>query len=122
MRMPTPAIGEAFDDLFQLRHGFQVDSREGLVQHEEFRLYRKGPGDFGSPPFAPGEGDGALFSLVRKAKVLQKEFQSFFFPLFREVFSGLQDRPDIVLNREFRKDRSLLRQVGNSRQGALIHG
>ena len=99
----------------------RVNSGKRLIQKEKFRLQGKGAGNFRSAPLTAGKGKGLLLADSSNRKLVYQALKPV--PLFtgRQILAGFQNRPDIFLNRKLSENRRLLRQVGNSQPGPLIH-
>ena len=121
MRMARPASPQIRDDLLHVLHGDGIDAAERLVQHEQAGLGDERAGDGEAPLFAAGKREGELLGHVLDAE-LGEQFLAALPALLSVERLRLEDRHDVLLDRQFAEDRFLLRQIAHAHAGALVHG
>src|SRR5512133_141005 len=102
----VPAL-KAEDDLLDLldRHG--VDAGERLVEQDELRLRREGPGDLHSASFTARKHVGGGAEEARDVQLLRKRL-GFLLDFAAALASELEDKPQVVLDVELAKDAGFL--------------
>jgi len=98
----------------------RIDAGERLVQQQVFRIGREAAGDFHPPPLAARQRQRRRAAQMGDGK-LRQEFLQPLAPLVAVRNGDLEDRQDVVLDREAAKDRHFLRQIADAKPGPAIH-
>jgi hypothetical protein len=111
---------QLFDHLLDLADGDRVDAGERLVEQHELRLEDERARHLDAAPLAAREGGTAQMSLACETEFLEQFVQPLA-PDRRLVLHGLEDRVEIVRDREAPEDRRFLRQIGDAEPRAAEH-
>ena len=114
------AVPQARDDRLNVVDRDRVDAGKRLVEQQEFRLGHECAGDLEPAPLAAGELIGFLRAQMLDGQLVQQSLQPALPFRFIDV-QGLENRQHIFFDAQLAEYGRLLRQIADSRAGALIH-
>src|SRR5262245_6736216 len=117
---PDPAVLQDRDESLDLGYRDGVDPGEGLVEQHERRRRDQGPGDLGTPALPSRELVGRRAREVGDPELLHERARAVLDLRARQSLQ-LEDRDEILLDREVPEDGRLLGQVGDSEPRAQVH-
>ena len=118
---PDPPVLELPYDALDVIHGDRIDPRKRLVQEDERGVGRESPGDFGPPPFPPGQRVSSALGQMGDVQIAQQGLGPIGTLRARHA-PRLQNRQDVLLDRELPEDRRLLREKAHPPARPLMDG
>ena len=100
--------------------GDRVDAGERLVEQDEMGLGGERAGDLAAPALAARERHRRGAAQMGDRKLGQQRRQHLLAQIRRRLHN-LEDRADVLLDREAAKDRRFLRQIADAEAGAPVH-
>ena len=111
---------QLFDDSLDIFHGNGVNTREGFVEQDKFRVGGKTAGNLNTATLTAGEVVSLVAAHLLDVELCNQTLQ-FLILLRLALAAEFQDGADIVLHSQMPEHRSLLRQVGDAHLRALVH-
>src|SRR5690606_25100219 len=115
------AITQVPDYTLNIEHGDRIHTRKWLIEQHESRVRSQGTGDLHPAPFAARQADTEARPDMSHVQFVQKLVQLLGSPGSVQVTAVLQDRQDVLFDRQFAKYRCFLGQVAQSHGGAAMH-
>ncbi len=113
-------VTQSGNDCLYVVHSNRIDPRERLVEHHELRSRDERSRYFEAPSLAAGECVRLALAQPLDAQLIEQLLEA------RRAFCGrewkrLQNRQNVVLDRQLPKDRRLLRKITNASPRPLVH-
>ena len=109
------------DQVADIADGDRIDAGQGLVEQHEGGMRGQRPRDLDAAPFAARQGQRRRAPQVGDGEFGQQILERRLAP-FAVRIGHLENRANIVFDRQAAEDRGLLRQVADPQPGAAIHG
>jgi len=114
------AVLEAGDDLLNVVHRDRIDARERLVEHHELRLRDERARDLEAPALTAGKRERLVRPQVLDVQLVEEPFEPQF-PLLPADGECLEDREDVLLDRELAEHGRFLREIADAPPRAAVH-
>src|SRR4029077_3823407 len=108
------------NDCLNVVHRNRIDPRERLVEHHELRRREERSRYLESPPLTAGKCVRLALAQPLDAQFIEKFFEALRALCGRE-WERLQNRQNVVFDRQLPKDRRLLRKITNASSRPLVH-
>ncbi len=109
------------DDLFDIANRNRVDAGKRFVQQDELGRGGQCASNFHTTTLATGQAHAKVVANVVDVELLQQVFQLRATAIPVKLLASLQDRHDVVGDREFAEDRRFLRKIADTGAGATVH-
>ena len=114
-------LAQVANDALNIKYRNRVHASKGLVEEHEQRVGRKRSRNLDTSPLTTRQADAEARAHVPDVQFIEQVLEFLLTSRTIKIVPILEDRQDVLFNRELAEDRRFLRQVAKTKLGAPVH-